>query len=117
MWTAARLWDQRGDSQSIRRVAAGGYRFAVSSAAPPGKTEMDQGGMANLRKQAAGEVLSTDGRGKEATDQRTLEVVAAFGCNRRRAAAGRVNEDAMKEVKKSRGGRSEEHTSELQSPV
>src|SRR5205809_8039053 len=66
---------------------------------------MDQGGMANLRKQAAGEVLSTDGRGKEATDQRTLEVVAAFGCNRRRAAAGRVNEDAMKEVKKRRGGR------------
>src|SRR5205814_10002474 len=87
MGTAARLWDQRGDSQSIRRVAAGGYRFAVSRAASPGKTEMDQGGMANRRKQAAGKDLSTDGRRKDATDKRTCDVVADFGSNRGRAAA------------------------------
>src|SRR5260370_42058604 len=51
---------------------------------------MDQGGMENFQKQAASKVLSTDGRRKEATDARTFEVVAAFGRDRRRAAAGKV---------------------------
>src|SRR5208282_4700987 len=79
MGLAAWLWNQRGDPESLRRVAAGGYRLAVSGAAPAGKAEMDYRAMENLREQAAGEILSTDGGGKEATDPRTLEVVAALG--------------------------------------
>src|SRR6266478_9293243 len=35
------LWDQRGHPQSFRRNSAGGYRLALSGAAPVGKTEMD----------------------------------------------------------------------------
>src|SRR6266849_5252182 len=49
---------------------------------------MDCRAVANLREQAASKVLPTDGRRKEATDKRTLEVVAAFGRDRGRAAAG-----------------------------
>jgi len=56
---------------------AGGYRFTLSGAASSGKTEVDQGGVETLRKQAAGKILPTNSRRKEATDQGTLEVVTS----------------------------------------
>jgi hypothetical protein len=54
---------------------------------------MDCGAMENLREQAAGKVLPTDGRWKKAIDQGTFEVGAAFERDRGRAAS---RADAMK---------------------
>src|SRR2546425_12207070 len=113
MGAAAWLWNQRGDSQSFRRVAAGGYRIALSGAAPVGKTEMDQGGMANLRKQAAGKVLSTDSNGKEAVEQRALEMVATFGCDRGCSAAWRKVTRQRIEVKEFRRKEAAEAADEI----
>src|SRR5260370_7918580 len=95
------LWNQRGDPESLRRVAAGGYRFSLSGAAPAGETEMDCGAMANLREQATGKVLPADRNGKKATEQGTFQMVAAFRRDRGRASAGRV---INTEERKCRGG-------------
>src|SRR6267143_1980282 len=58
------------------------YRVALPCIASARKTEMDCGGMENLREQAAGKVLPTDCRRKETIDQGTFEVGTAFGRDR-----------------------------------
>src|SRR6266568_495642 len=103
MGSATRVWDQRGDPQSFRRDSAGGYRFALSGAAPFGKAEVDCGGVESVREQAAGKVLPTDGHRQEATDKRTVQVVSAFGRHRGRAAArGKVMAQGIHEAMKER---------------
>jgi len=92
MGPAARVRDQRGDPEPLGRVVAGGYRLAVSGAAPPGKAEVGEVRMADFGKQAAREVLSTDSGGKETTFEGEVQVVAAFGCDCRRVAAGGIEE-------------------------
>src|SRR5260370_28268997 len=90
MGTSPWLWDQRGDRESLRRAAASGYGFTLSGSAPAGETEVGQGGMANFGEQATGKVLSIDVRRKEATDKRTLQVVATLGRDCQCFATGRV---------------------------
>src|SRR5258706_16453340 len=98
MGAATWLWNQRGDPESLPRVAAGGYGFTLSGAASARKTEMDLSRMGNFRKKPASKVLSTEGRRKKTTDQGTLEVGAAFGRER-----GPVGSGANATKKKGRG--------------
>src|SRR6266446_6881275 len=93
------LWHQRGDPQSFRRDFAGRYRFALSSAAPFGKAEVDCGGVESLREQTAGKVLPADGHRQEATHKRALQVVPAYGRDSGGAAArGKVTTQQSNEV-------------------
>jgi len=54
LWISVAIRNRSGELLQVE------YWFALSGAAPAGKTEMDQSGMANLRKQTAGKVLPTD---------------------------------------------------------
>src|SRR2546427_12512605 len=113
MWASSWLWDQRGDTESLGRVDISGYRIALSGAATLGKTEMDKSGMENLRKQETVKVLSTDGNGKEAVEQRALEMVATFGCDRGCSAAWRKVTRQGIEVKEFRRKEAAEAADEL----
>src|ERR1700746_1416396 len=101
MGAAARLWNQCGHSQPLRRDSAGGHGIALSCPAPAGKAEVDQGGMEGFREQAAGEVLPAYSRGKEAVEPGTHEVVAALGCDGWRAES---RTDVIREQKRPENG-------------
>src|SRR5690349_7574736 len=75
----ARLGDHTSNSGDLRRGAAGGGGFPVSSTASHGAGGLDRGRVGLEREQSASALLPTHGGRSQATGSRRTELEAAHG--------------------------------------
>src|SRR5271170_399978 len=94
--SAARVRDCARDSRELRRRPAGGYRLAVSGAAPAGAAEIDRGGVEDFGEQPARAGVPAERDGEEEAGGGAVEVGADFAGDRGHSGTCRRGERGMK---------------------